>query len=252
MIKKPITKKKAREEEEPVKKGLKSKKRAQEVDDDAADDADADDADADDADDETPVQRKLRLKKELAAKKASKKKKAADDDDADDADADDADADDDDAPAPRKGSLKKKKAKARRSLADVFDETKPGRGLMPVGEYKMKVLGFELEGEIADDPDEQGELKVKVTYEGGEDEEEGVAGVTISQWYQIADDDGEPGPGIPFLKGDLDILGYEDVILADLEEIFADVASEEPEVVVKVVQNGRFTNAYLQGLAETD
>lgn len=150
---------------------------------------------------------------------------------------------------PRKGSLKKKGSKDKKSLADVFDSTKPGRGLFPVGEFQAYINGFEFDGEIAEEGEEQGMLKVKVTYEGHEDEEE-VAGKIISQWYQIATEDGAAGPGIPFLKGDLDVLGYEDVILADLQEIFDDVESTRPLVVIKVKQNGQYTNAFLQGLAE--
>lgn len=147
---------------------------------------------------------------------------------------------------PGKGSLKKKAKK--RSLADVFDETKPGGGLFPVGDFKAYVNGFEIEGEIAEEDEEQEDLKVCVTYEGHEDEKE-VAGKTIKQWYGIFKD-GEAAAGIPFLKGDLDVLGYEDVVLADLPEIFADVESNRPEVIIKVKSNKGYTNPYLQGLAE--
>lgn len=142
----------------------------------------------------------------------------------------------------------KKKKKSSKSFADMFDATKPG-GKFPVGDFKMRIVGFELEGEIADDTDDQGELKAKITYEGHENEED-VAEKTISNWYNLADEDGKIGPGVPFLKGDLDVLGYEDVMLADLEEIFSTVEKERPEVIVKVKQNGQYTNAFLQGLAD--
>lgn len=216
---------------------------------------------------ETPLQRKKRLREEADAAKAKKKKKAPpveeeeeEEEPAEEEEENEADVleeepaeeeEDEDAPPPRKGSAKKK-SKAKRSLADVFDETKPGRGLMPAGDFRMHVEGYEFEGEIADDPEDQGELKVKVTYRGAADEEDGVADKTISQWYQIADAEGNPGPGIKFLKGDLDILGYEDVVLADLQEIFDDVGAEEPLAIVRIKENGQYTNAYLQGLAETD
>lgn len=254
-IKKPITKP-ASKVAAPA--SSKLKKRPREVEEDAEETTEEDDEP-----EETPMQRKRRLRAEAEAATAAaakkKKKKVEADEEENEADVEEGEpgetaeeAEENEEPALRKGSKLKKKSKEKRSLADIFDSTVPGRGLMPAGDYKMKVLGYELEGEIADDPDDQGELKVKVTYEGHEDEEEGVAGKTISQWYQIADDSGEAGPGIPFLKGDLDILGYEEVVLADLEEIFADVAAEEPEVIVKVKQNGQYTNAYLQGLAETE
>lgn len=150
----------------------------------------------------------------------------------------------------RKGSLKKKKKGARKSFASVFDSTKPGRGLLPVGDYRAYVAGYELEGDIAEEGEDQGELKAKVIYEIHEDEDEGIAGKSISQYYQLCDEDGNAGPGIPYLKGDLDILGYEEVLLEDLEEIFRDVEAERPEVLIKVKQNGQYTNAYLQGLAD--
>lgn len=151
-------------------------------------------------------------------------------------------------PPPRKGSKLLKKKSARRSFADIFDDTKPGGGLFPIGDFKAYVNGFELDGEIAEEGEEQEDLKVTITYEGHEDEED-VAGKTIKQWYGLWKD-GEPAPGIPFLKGDLDVLGYEDVVLADLLEIFADVESNRPEVIIKTKNNKGYTNAYLQGLAE--
>lgn len=252
-IKKPVTKLQSKSTPPPT-PASKFKKRAREVEEEEPD------AEAEgEEEEESPAERKLRLK--LAALKAAKKKKADPEEDPEDEGEVDADneadvqeeepaEEEEEAPAPRKGSKLKKKAGKKTSLADVFDSTKPGRGLMPAGDFRAIVKGYELDGEIADDPDEQGALKVKVTYEGHEDEEEGVAGKTISQWYQIADDDGQPGPGIPFLKGDLDILGYEDVLLADLQEIFDDVEAEQPQVIIKVKQNGQYTNAYLQGLAD--
>lgn len=148
---------------------------------------------------------------------------------------------------PAKKSLKKVATKSKKSFAELFDATKPGRGIFPLGDHKMKIIGFELEGDIADEGEDQGELKAKVTYEGLEDEAEGK---TISSWYNLCSEDGDAGPGIPFLKGDLDVLGYEDVTLEDLQEIFDDIVAEEPEVIVKVKQNGQYTNAFLQGLAE--
>lgn len=139
------------------------------------------------------------------------------------------------------------KANKKKSFADLFNATKPGRGIFPLGDWKMKVIGYELIGDIAEDGEAQGELKAKITFEGLEDEAEGK---TISNISNLCDGDGDIGPGVPFLLGDLDILGYEKVELADLEQIFADIVAEEPQVIVKVKSNGQYTNAYLQGLAE--
>lgn len=144
----------------------------------------------------------------------------------------------------------KKRSGASKSFASQFDETKPGGGFMTVGTHKAYVVGLELEGELADEGEDQGKLTAKITYEGAEDEDEGVAGKTLSQWYQLATEDGELGKGIGFLKKDLNVLGYEDVGISDLEEVFASIVTERPKVVINVKQNGQYTNAYLQGLAE--
>lgn len=169
-----------------------------------------------------------------------------------------------DEPAPKK-SLKKKstepepepepeddpkpKKKSKKSLSDLFEETKPGGGLFPTGNFKARIILLELEGEIEDDPDDQAELKVKVTFEGHEEEED-VAGKTISNWYNIADEDGNIGPGVPFFKRDMDILGYDEIALADIPELCDEVTKDKPEVNIKVVENKGYTNAFLQSLAD--
>lgn len=200
-----------------------------------------------------PARREPEEEVEEAPKKKLLKKRQPEPEPEDDPDADADDPDAEPEPPVRKGSGLKKKVKEKsKSFADIFDSTKPGRGLLPPGDYKAYVTGFQLEGDIAEEGEEQDKLKVKVVYEIHEDEDAEVAGKTISQWYGLADDDGAPGPGIPFLKGDLDVLGYEDVLLEDLEEIFADVEAERPQVLIKVKPNGQYTNAYLQGLADTE
>lgn len=221
-IKKPVTKRRDEDEEEVVpKKGLKSTKRpAPEPEEEEEEDTESEEEDEEET---KPV------------KKGKRPAPVEEDDD-----------EEEEEPAPKKKS--KLKSKKTNSLADIFDSTKPGRGLFPVGDFTVKVVGLEFDGEIAEEGEEQEDLKVKITYEGLEDDEE-IAGKKISQWYQIWMD-GEAGQGIPFLKGDLDVLGYEDVVLADLQDIFDDVLAEEPLVIIKVKEKNGYTNAYLQGLAE--
>lgn len=228
-IKKPLTKRPAarepeEEDEVPVKKSLK--KRAPEPAEDEDEDA------AEDAEPEPPKKKS----------KLAKNREPEPDDDDDDAESE---------PAPRKGSGLKKKSKAKRSLADIFDKTKPGRASFPVGTFKAYVVGLELDGEVEEDIEDQGPLVVKITFEGHEDEEEGVAGKSLPQRYTIVGKDGEINEvGIGILKGDLDVLGYEDVLLEDLEDICVDVEAERPVVVIKTKQNNGYTNAYIQGLPE--
>lgn len=134
----------------------------------------------------------------------------------------------------------------KKSFADLFDKTKPGGGFMPVGKHTCYLTSLEVEGKL----DGEDKLKVKVTFEGAEDEEEGVSGKSLSSWYSLRSEDGEPMGGIGFLKRDLEILGYADISLSDLEELCSTITNERLKVVINVKQNGQYTNAYLQGLAE--
>jgi hypothetical protein len=70
------------------------------------------------------------------------------------------------------------------------------------------------------------------------------------QSYQLQDKDGNPGAGIQFLKNDLETLGYDDVPFDELEDTLSELAAEEKLCKIKVKTNGRWKNAYLQGLAE--
>jgi hypothetical protein len=130
------------------------------------------------------------------------------------------------------------------SFSALFDKTKPGGGFMAVGNHRVIIVGFEIEGS-----EEEGKMSAKVTYEGAANEEEGVAGKSLSQWYQLMKN-GDVGAGIGFLKRDLDILGYTDVSFADLEGVFDEIVNEKKEVIINVKQNGQYTNAYLQGVSE--
>lgn len=191
---------------------------------------------------ETPKERRLRLKQEALDKAAEEEEEAGEEE---------AEEEEEEAPR-RKGSAKKsaKKSKAKQSLADIFDSTKPGRGTFPVGDYVATVT-FELVGEIAEDPDDQEELKVIAHFVGAdEDDEETFEKKIGRQQYILWTDDGEPGQGIQYLKGDLDILGYEDVTLADLEEIFESVETDQDKVVIKNKEKGGYVNTFIQGLAD--
>jgi hypothetical protein len=131
------------------------------------------------------------------------------------------------------------------SLEAAFDEAKPGGGFMPVGRHRAFITEMVLE-----EPNDKG-TSAKVTYEGSpQSENEEVHGKSLSQWYKLLDKDGTPAQGLGFLKRDLEILGYADVTGDQLEDVFAQITSERPEVVINVKQNGQWTNAYLQGLVE--
>lgn len=224
-IKRPVTRPAAREPEEDDEQPAPKKKVRPPVDED---------------EEPTPKKKKPAPVEEDDDEPAPKKKPAP------------VEEDDDEQPAPRKGSsLKKKKKKAPRSLADVFDKTKPGGNKFPVGQFQAYVANLELEGEIAEEIEDQGPLVAKIQFEGHEDEDDEVAGKTLNQRYTIVGKDGEINDtAIGILKQDLEVLGYEEVMLGDLEEIFADIVAERPLVVIKTKQNGNFTNAYIQGVPE--
>lgn len=136
-----------------------------------------------------------------------------------------------------------KKGSKLGSLEDVFNSTPAGSGISwPEGEFKARLTMAEL---IEDEKSDR--VSACFTYTGHEDEEESrVNGKDAKQYYQLMTADGDPGAGIGFLKGDLEQLGYPDTPLSELEEVFKTLSNEEPEVLVKVKQNGKYTNLYLQ------
>jgi hypothetical protein len=143
--------------------------------------------------------------------------------------------------APKKPPVKR----AATSLEDAFDEAKPGGGFMAVGKHRAFITEMTLE-----EPNEKG-TSAKVTYEGSpESDNEEVHGKSLSQWYKLLDKDGVPAQGLGFLKRDLEILGYADVKGSEMEDTFALIVADRPEVIIQVKQNGQFTNAYLNGLVE--
>lgn len=128
------------------------------------------------------------------------------------------------------------------SFADAFDDAKAGGGsFFPVGQHVARISGFELE-------DTEKGLSAKITYTGQEGEAEDK---NIAQWYKLKTPEGDAGPGIPFLKRDLELLGHTDVKFADLGDTLDSIANEEPEVTINVKQNGQYTNAYLVGLVDS-
>lgn len=135
------------------------------------------------------------------------------------------------------------------SLASSFDETPAGASFTSwvPGNYQAVITKMQLL-----EPNDKGQA-VQITYTGHEDESEPtVANKDMSQFYKIANADGSVGPGIGFLKRDLEILGHADVKFADLEDTLERITSEQPAVNVNVKKDatGKYTNAYLEGLVD--
>lgn len=144
-------------------------------------------------------------------------------------------------PAPKKRGLA--------SLEAQFDSTPAGSGAgWPEGEYWAILTNAELYEKEGSDA-----ISVCFTYTGEDDNEETrVANKDAKQYYQIMKDDGSLGAGVGFLKGDLEQLGYPDVPLSELEETLKDLTNAEKRCLVKVKQNGKYTNLYLQKVDNGD
>lgn len=128
------------------------------------------------------------------------------------------------------------------SLKDVFDSTKAGAtGGWPDGDYIARLVGADIE-----EKDDSEVINVVFSYADPDGEQE----KDQKQSYQLQDKDGNPGAGIQFLKNDLETLGYDDVPFDELEDVLAELAAAETLCKIKVKTNGRWKNAYLQGLAE--
>lgn len=138
------------------------------------------------------------------------------------------------APAKKKGSLS--------SLASAFNNS-TGLGGLSVGKHEANITSMEFI------ENEKGK-SVMVEYKAAEGDDD--EGKKMKQYYQLEKAEGTIGGGVDFLVADLKKLGYEDLSFDDLENYLREITKEEPLVEIKVVQNGNFLNAYLQGVIETD
>jgi hypothetical protein len=143
---------------------------------------------------------------------------------------------------------KKVQRKSKSSFADAFAEAKPGVIVdFPIGTFQCKVSEFKLDGDIAEDGDDQGKLVAIISFEGLEDEAEGKH---INSRYSLCDDDGNMQGGVGFLKKDLALFGHEDFSLSDLPDILEQISGEEPECTVRTKKNGEYINAYIQEVGD--
>jgi hypothetical protein len=128
-----------------------------------------------------------------------------------------------------------------KSRAAAFDSVKP-LGAVDAGKYEAIIPEFVLQ-----DPNEKGQA-ARIKYEIASEGE--MQGETVTQFYSLFDAEGQPGKGAAFLKKDLAVMGYPDCSFDDLETVFEEIVEKLLGVVITVKQNGQWTNAYLNGLAE--
>lgn len=137
---------------------------------------------------------------------------------------------------------KTSKTKKANPLARFFDEADPNEigSALPTGEHVATIV------EAGIRPRENGSMYGFIKFEGTESNE----GKTITTYYNLLTEDGSPDKGLPYLKRDLANLGFPDIAGDDLESTLEELPEEVGEVSINVVQNGKYTNCYINGLAD--
>lgn len=134
------------------------------------------------------------------------------------------------------------KGKKRGSLADAFDDAKAS-GNVEDGKYAALIIDFSLG---SSDKGDYAQVRYEIADEGD------FQGEEIVQFYSLADKNGDTQKGMSFLKRDLAILGKGDVRGSELEDALEEIKDDMLGVNISVKNNPPYTNAYLNGLNETD
>ena len=144
----------------------------------------------------------------------------------------------------------KKVSRKTRSFSEAFSAAKPGVIIdFPIGTFLCRVTNFKLDGDIAEDGEEQEKLVAIITFEGLEGEAEGKI---INSRYALCDDEGNMQGGVGILKKDLALFGHEDYALADLPDILDQIEAGEPECTIRTKKNGEYINAYVQKVGDDE
>lgn len=137
----------------------------------------------------------------------------------------------------------KQTASERSSLADLFDaaDINDASNKLSEGEHEVRLNEIKI---IEDE--KKGSIAIS-SFEAIDGDEEGKkAGAR----YKLTDADGHSAPGMAILKRDLALLGFENVKGKKLIKACEELTEAQPMCIVRVKQNGQYTNVYLQGLAE--
>ncbi len=126
-------------------------------------------------------------------------------------------------------------------LSDLYDSADPAEAMagMPVGEWECDLTGSGVEKDGK-------KTSVYLQWTGRDGEAEGKQG---RMFYGIVDDSGNPGKGIGYLKRDLSTLDVEKDENESFEDFIENLTSLGLAGIIKVKQNGEYTNLYLQGAA---
>ncbi len=141
-------------------------------------------------------------------------------------------------------SSKGKNGDAKKSLADLWDDTDPSEAnnRPSSGEHEVRLNKIWI-----DKSKPKKGVAAFVEYEVIAGEEEGKK---LKQMYKLRDADLSKGPGLAFLMRDLALLGYEKVKGSKMEKVLKEISEEQPMVTINVKENGQYVNAFLQGSVE--
>jgi len=153
---------------------------------------------------------------------------------------------------PKKGKTAKG---TKRSLADEFKELESQGpvGFLDPGDYEALVSGGGCE--VKDD----GKMSAWYELTVVNDENEENNGKTTRRFFNVTDEDGKLTQGSKILKGDLEVMEFEeddfDIQAEDYEEYFTELLGKLkkklPWVLIRTREGkGGFLNTYLQGLCE--
>lgn len=113
----------------------------------------------------------------------------------------------------------------------------------PPGTYSALITEAQYESE---DPMERAYFEVTIV------DHETVAGKTARMYYGFVNEDGSEGSGMPYFKSALTMLGYSEPIsnLEEIQEILAQIAHEQPWIIIDVKKKGKYTNVFLSSVPE--
>lgn len=84
------------------------------------------------------------------------------------------------------------------------------------------------------------------------DEDEEDAGKNCRIYWNFTDENGQEASGMPYFKSNMQMLGVNKEFQSwdDMCETLAELAKEQPWLIINVVKKGDWTNIYLQSVPE--
>lgn len=154
--------------------------------------------------------------------------------------------------APAQGTNKNPvKGPAKDAFAQKIAETEAGVGSGWVPPHPGTFNALITEAQLEQDGDK---LDAYIEFTIVEEDDDEVHGKTARRYYNFVDDAGEEKGGVPFFKGDLQMLGIDtDEEITSMEkaaEVLAALVEEQKWVVIDVKKKGKYTNIFLNSVPE--